>query len=158
MGDPYQDWSSLQSIFEQVLYRDPSGNIQQMEVRDGATRTMQEVTFADGSKLVIAAQVPLPPMDDLTSRKVSFLKLNGERGEKMDDGLGEAMDLARQSAAVQMFGQVAKILDGMPECEKVPCPVCHGAKCCQHCGGQGCPECQGKGACATCDGHGLVAK
>lgn len=121
MADAFQDWSYLQSILDEVLYRDPSGNIRQLEMRDGATQMVEAITFADGSKLMLAAQAPLPPFDGMTPKKVSFIKLNGERGEKMDDGLGEAMELARQLTAIRILEKVALILDRMPECEKMTC-------------------------------------
>ncbi len=158
MTDSFADWNAFQSILDEILYRDPSGSVRQMEVRDGATRMQQVVTFADGSRLVMAAQVPMPPLDGMTPHTVSYLRLNGERGERLDDGSGEAMELARQSAAARLLEGVARMLDGMPQCEMMACPDCNGRQSCPECGGQGCFDCGGTGRCLTCDGHGQVAR
>jgi hypothetical protein len=116
------------------------------------------ITFADGSTLAISAQVPLPPLGDMTPTQVSYLKLNGERGEKWDDGSNEALELARQSIAIRFLERISKMLDEMPEREKMTCPSCNGGRHCIHCYGQGCSECQGSGTCPTCNGHGLIPK
>jgi hypothetical protein len=94
----------------------------------------------------------------MTPTRVTYLKLTGERGERWDDGSSEAMSLAGKSAAIRFLERVAKMIDEMPECEKVSCPSCSGGKYCIHCYGKGCPECSGTGICQECSGHGLIAK
>jgi excinuclease UvrABC ATPase subunit len=158
MTDPFDDWKPYRALLDEILYRDPSGLIRQLEVRNGSTRMMEIITFADGSRLAISAQVPLPPMEAMTPKTVTFLKLNGERGERLDDGSSEALELARQSIAVRFMEKISRTLDEMPEREKITCPECCGGKYCIHCYGKGCPHCQGTGVCTDCDGHGLIAK
>ncbi len=158
MENPFNDWNSYRDILDEILYRDPEGLIRQLDIKDGATRMIEEITFADGSKLSVAAQVPLPPLNDMTPVQVNYLKLNGERGQKYDDGLSEAMCLARQTIAIRFLEQISKILDKIPVCEKMICPSCEGERECPYCQGQGCPECHGSGLCPDCKGHGQIAK
>jgi hypothetical protein len=158
MTDPIQDWDSHQSVLDHILYREPSGLIRQLDVRDGATRMDELITFADGSQIAVSARVPLPPLDDMTPKQVTFLKLNGERGERLDDGSSEAMDLACQSIAIRLLERISRILDGMPEIEKMACPRCSGERVCSSCKGSGCMECQESGICSDCSGFGMVAK
>jgi hypothetical protein len=158
MKHPTEDWHSKLDILDEILYRDPSGFIRQLEVRDGVTRMVEMITFADGSNLALSAQVPLPPFDDMSPTQVTYLTLNGERGERWDDGSQEALDLARHSFAIRFLEKISKLLDEMPECEKEVCSACQGSKACQSCRGQGCQDCRERGICSTCAGHGLVAK
>ncbi len=156
-ANPFADWNAA-SPLDEILYRDPTGKIRQIEVKDGATRMVELITFIDGSQLALSAHVPLPPLDDMTPKEVTFIKLTGERGLRMDDGSSEALDLARQTIAMRFLAQISCILDGMPECEKATCTACNGGRYCIHCYGQGCPECNQTGVCPTCQGHGKVAK
>ncbi len=158
MVDPFKGWISNESILDKILYRDPPRLLRQLEVKDGITRVAEWITFADGSRLAISAQVPLPPLNDMLPSQVFVLKPNGERGMKWDDGSNEAMSLARGSIAMRFLEAVSKMLDEMPECGKVICPACNGEKFCPCCHGAGCPDCQGTGLCRTCSGHGKVAQ
>jgi hypothetical protein len=158
MQDDFDTTNDFWNILDEILYRDPPRLGRHLELVDGATRVVETVSFADGSQLAISAQVQLPPLGDMTPARITFLKLNGERGEKWDDGTSEAMDLARQSAAVRFFEKISQLLDGMPEREKITCPTCLGERNCSRCHGKGCDECQGTGACPECHGHGKIAK
>lgn len=157
-ANPFEDWDASPSLLDEILYRQPTGKIRQIEVKDGATRMIELITFIDGSKLAITAQVPLPPLDDMTPKEVTFLKLSGERGTRLDDGSSEAFDLARQTIAMRFMEKISRVLDDMPEREKITCPSCCGGGYCIRCYGQGCPECQESGICVECQGHGRVAK
>jgi len=157
MTTPFDNWKPSQELSDEILYRDPPVLSRHLEVRDGITRMVEMITFADGSKLALSAQVPLPPMDDMTPTQVTFIKLTGERGQKLDDGSNEAMELARNSSAMRLINKIAKLLDEMPEREKKTCDACCGGKYCIRCYGQGCPECKGTGVCPDCAGHGQMA-
>lgn len=141
---------------DEILFRNPPNAIQRMELENGVTKLVEIVTFADGSKLAITAQVPVPPMADMTPSQVFSLKLNGEKCWKSDEGTGEVDALARQSTAVRLMARISHILDGIPEAVRIKCPACEGQKHCQNCGGSGCSCCSDSGACPECGGRGFV--
>jgi len=143
-------------ILDEILFRDPPNAIQQAESKNGVTKLVEIVTFADGSKLAIHAQVPLPPMADMTPSEVFSIKLSGEKSQKSDEGIGEANSLARQSMAVRLMARISHLLDGIPEVSKIKCPACKGQKLCILCGGTGCTQCNDTGACKECGGRGYV--
>lgn len=153
--NPFEEWESRRAVPDEIMHREPT--TRQFEVRDGRTRTMETLTFADGSKLTISAEVPLPPTMELTPARIKYLRMTGERGERLDDGSSEAMSLARQSSAFSLIERLCALLDEVPVCEKVPCPTCQGEGRCCLCGGRGCDECLGGGACPDCRGRGSVA-
>ena len=157
MTDTPEAWETSQASLDEILYRYPPTLAKQLEVRNGVTRMIELITFADGSSLAITAQVSLPPLQEMTPTQIDFLKLSGERGQKLDDGTSEAMNLARLSGAMRFLEKISGLLDEIPECEKSTCPSCRGGRYHISCYGQGCPECAGSGVCPECSGHGLVA-
>jgi hypothetical protein len=145
-------------ILDEIYIRDPAGVFRQTEVVDGVTKMMDVILFADGSRLSIVARVPLPPMADMTSRRVHTISMKGEQGEKWDGGAAEVMRLARHATAARLFEEIAKRLDGMPEREKDCCPDCAGTGSCANCGGYGCLICRQTGCCVDCQGRGVVPR
>jgi hypothetical protein len=95
-------------------------------------------------------------MNDMTPEKVHFIKLDGEQGEKWDDGAREAMSLARQSIAMRLMEFISQVLDDLPEREKIACPTCDGTGRCPQCGGRGCVTCEDDGQCSCCGGRGII--
>ncbi len=156
MEDPFKGWNSNQWVLDEILYRDPPRIMRQIEIKDGVTHRVEWVVFADGSRLAISAQVPLPPMEGMTPAIVTVLKPNGERREKMDDGSSEVLSLASASIAMRFLEKISKMLDDMPESAKMTCPDCSGEGCCPECNGAGCPECNKTGLCQKCSGHGKI--
>jgi hypothetical protein len=145
-------------ILDEILYRDPPKAIEHVLMQGGVTKIVELVTFADGSQLALSAQVPLPPLADMTPQQITYIKLNGERGERWDDGSSEAIHLARQSIAIRLMEKISQMLDRMPERKKKPCPECAGHACCQECGGVGCRCCDNSGNCPCCHGRGVVVE
>ena len=158
MADKPDKKRIYRDLLDEILYRDPPNAMQNVEVTDGISRMVEVVTFADGSKITITAQVPLPPLADMTPERVFFLKMNGEKGERWDDGSSEAMNLARQSVAVRMMEVISKMLDGIPERTKITCPGCEGGAACPQCKGKGCKACRDSGICQDCNGRGLIVE
>ncbi len=152
------EFNVYRDILDEILYRDPQDATAQIEMVDGASRTSQVITFADGSQLLISAQVPLPPMTDMTPERVHYIKMSGERGVRWDDGTREVMNLARQSVAYRLLQLVSQVLDELPEREKVLCPTCEGSGHCRQCGGRGCVVCNNEGKCDCCGGRGMVPR
>jgi hypothetical protein len=145
-------------LLDEILFRDPPRVLRHMDISNGMSKRKQVITFADGSQLMIAAQVPFPPLADMTPTRIFYVKPNGENGEKWDDGSNEAMDLSGQSIAMRMVEIFSQILDSMPEREKVACTACNGNGRCICCNGKGCLNCKGNGRCPSCGGRGLVPK
>ena len=144
-------------ILDEILFRNPPDATRHTETSNGVTRMVEEITFADGSRLRITAQVDMPPMADMTPRQTSYIKGNGEKGKRMDGGAYEAQQLARQSMAIRMMETFSKILRKIPEIKKVECPVCCGEHVCNGCHGAGCEECNQTGKCPECFGRGVLA-
>jgi hypothetical protein len=146
----------LPNILDEILFRDPQDAIRQSSCENGYTRVKEVISFADGSKLTIMAEVPLPRKDEMTSTAVLTIKHDGTKGQVSDDGSNEALSLARQSIAIRLMAQISSMLDSLPVREKVNCPTCDGRKWCESCGGMGCDECKGTGLCQDCGGRGKI--
>jgi hypothetical protein len=158
MTEPTAGNHFYNDILDGILFRDPPNGARIIEVTDGITRKMEVVTFSDGSRLAISAQVPLPPLADMTSKRVFFIKPNGEKGERWDDGSNEAMELAGQSVAMRILAWISRELDGFPETQKALCSSCSGNGRCLCCNGKGCVNCENSGRCPDCSGRGVVPK
>jgi hypothetical protein len=158
MTEPSADNRFYNDILDEILFRDPPNGARLIEVTNGITKKVEVVTFSDGSRLAISAQVPLPPLADMTPKRVFFIKPNGEKGEKLDDGSNEAMELAGQSLAMRFLAWISRELDSLPESKKVSCTACCGNGRCLCCNGKGCLNCDNSGRCVECDGRGVIPK
>ena len=158
MTEPSGQESIYKDVLDEILFRDPSQLSRQTEVTNGMTKRKEVITFADGSQLIVAAQVPLPPLADMTPARVFFVKPDGKKGHKWDDGSKEAVELAGKSIAMRFIERISTLLDELPEREKVICSSCDGKGRCLCCNGKGCLSCENRGRCPECHGRGLVPK